>query len=316
MYHKSFERERNFAGCSPRPDIIVLATRNQAESRQRLPSRPPAVSSSTFKPPPAAFSRLHPPQSQIPGPYFPPSLHSFPSALFYSSFCFRRKLDSLFILSPTVWPTLVSLHFPYGLSFRALLSLASTLYLFSHRLSVTFFLLLLSDLLPGSPASLSLILRDTDYLSLGVSSRVRNDRPTSVGPVRNSCLPCDRSHLGGRDFARWSGRGIYGWPLINEKSLRQREMWVRPVSITKLLMKRQLRLYRISYGSAPGDRFFSLLVSAASIIFFHVWMEVNESVNPVMHMRPHNTFFSTTLKFDQMGLSRKWMKWSNNFASK
>jgi len=34
---------------------------------------------------------------------------------------------------------------------------------------------------------------------------------------------------------------------------------------------------------------FSLFVSVASIIFFHVSTEVNENVNPVMHVRPHNS---------------------------
>lgn len=33
---------------------------------------------------------------------------------------------------------------------------------------------------------------------------------------------------------------------------------------------------------------FSFLVSAASIIFFHVSTEVNETINPLMHMRPHD----------------------------
>lgn len=217
MYHKSFERERNLAGCSPRPDIIVLV--RYAKPGWITAATPqPTTRGVVFHFRITTRCLFSPASSSIPNPRppFPPSLHSFLSAVFYSFFCFRRA-------RLTVYPQ------PHYLTQRCLSSLSLRLSSWSplirtplsfaspiRYLSSLFTLRSIPRFLQAwrlSRARVSLILRDTDYPFL------RSQLPgwyeaivrRAVGPVRNSCLPCDRSRFGEKDFARWSGRRIYSW---------------------------------------------------------------------------------------------------------
>lgn len=203
MYHKSFERERNFAGYSPRSGIIVLAqkgTRNlQAESRRPTPQ--PTTRGVVFHHP-LPFLAPASPSIPNPKPLFPPSLHSFLSAVFRSSFCFRRTRLTVYPQPHWSDPRCLS-----SLSLR--LSSRPSLILFGILLSLTspICYLLSSFTFRSSPSSssnkrssrLNRVGEASScgiriILSLGVSSRIGSDRPTrAVGLVRNSCLPCNRS---------------------------------------------------------------------------------------------------------------------------